>query len=330
VRDGESVERAVSLLARRLTSPVLTNVRLRADGVRLSQLLPSGAVDLFAGQDLVLLARYDGDGAATLRLEGESADGPVTWTTRARFPERDRANPFVARLWAAQRVGWLAAEKRRNGATAELDGEIRSLGEKYGIPTEFSSYLVVEPGMPVAGDQSRRLRDGMRLDAVVTTGTGAVATAPLRKGERHAAADAATAHAAAAPQAPPPATLTANEARFEAARTAAAQRESKSLATLDSLSAGGAGTQRRVGERLLALANGVWTDARYTTALRTVRVKPYSLAYFQLMQRIDALPPLFAVGDRLIVAGRAVAIALAADGAESLAPHELERLVRDW
>ena len=324
VRDGESVERAVSLLARRLTSPVLTNVRLRADGVRLSQLLPAGAVDIFAGQDLVVLARYDGDGDASLRLEGESADGPVTWTTRARFAGRDRANPFVARLWAAQRVGWLAAEKRRNGGTPELDGEIRSLGEKYGIPTEFSSYLVVEPGMQVANaSPPLRFRDGTRLDAVVTT--GAAAAAPLRKGERNAASD-----AAAATQRPPSAPLTANEARFEAARASAAQRESKSLATLDSLSPAASATQRRVGERLLRLANGVWTDARYTTALRTVRVKPYSPAYFQLMQRIDALPPLFATGDRLIVAGRVAAIELVADGAESLTARELDALVRDW
>ena len=27
-----------------------------------------------------------------------------------------------------------------------MDSEIKALGEKYGIPTEFSSYLVVSPG----------------------------------------------------------------------------------------------------------------------------------------------------------------------------------------
>ena len=118
VRDNESVERSVSLLARRLSTPVLTNVRLTADGVRLSQVLPAGELDVFAGQDLVILARYDGDGEATLRLEGESVDGPVTWSTRATFPARSRDNPFVARLWAAQRVGWLAAEKRKRGRHA--------------------------------------------------------------------------------------------------------------------------------------------------------------------------------------------------------------------
>lgn len=287
VRDSESVERTASLLARRLSTPVLTKVRLRADGVQLSHVLPAGALDVFAGQDLVILARYDGDGMATLRLEGESPDGPVTWSTRANFPSRTRDNSFVARLWAAQRVGWLAAEKRKRGGTQEMDAEIRSLGERYGIPTEFSSYLVLEPGM--AG--------------------GNVRPAPS----------------------PPALRRSDNEARFEAAKTAAAQREAKSVAELDAiLVPEAAGTQKRIANRLFALVNGVWMDARYTSSMRTVTVKPFSPAYFALVQRFDELAAPFALGDRVIVAGRTVAVALAADGAERLDAAAMDRLARDW
>ena len=322
VRDGESVERAVSLLARRLTSPVLTNVRLRADGIRLTQMLPSGALDVFAGQDLVLLARFDGHGEATLRLEGESADGPVTWSTRASFPERSRDNPFVARLWAAQRVGWLAAEKRKRGGTAELDAEIKSLGETYGIPTEFSSYLVVEPGMTLAAGQANRLNHP--TDAITTSGVTATSLGGRgREGDRSIAA-----------QAPPPsaaaAMSTTNEARFEAAKASAAQREMKSVADLDSSSDAGAATIRRVGTRRFTLANGVWTDARYTTRMRTVRVKAFSPAYFELVRRLDGLSQALAQGDRIIVAGRTVAIELSPNGEERMDDRALNQIARDW
>jgi len=320
VRDSESVERAVSLLARRLSTPVLTNVRLRAEGIRLSQVLPAGELDVFAGQDLVVLARYEGDGRATLRLEGESVDGPITWSTEANFPERSRENPFVARLWAAQRVGWLAAEKRKRGGTSEMDQEIRSLGERYGIPTEFSSYLVVEPGMQVAGAQGRRdsaqpapavpadLQTAARArpvlsDLVATAGAGAAASTPAR----------------------------ANEARFEAAKAAAAQREMKSVGELDESER--SANQRRLGNRLFTLVNGVWTDARYTQRMRTVTVTPFSPAYFALLNRLGDLAAPFALGDRVVVAGRNVAIALAADGTtgvERLDAAALEAVVRDW
>ncbi|MBL8982011.1 MAG: hypothetical protein JNL26_07495, partial [Gemmatimonadetes bacterium] len=306
VRNDESVERTVSLLASRLNAPVLTDVRLSVDGVRLAQVLPAGSMDLFAGQDLVVLARYDGAGSARVRVTGTSVDGPVTWSTTARFVDRDRRNPFVARLWAAQRIGWLAADKRRNGGSPELDQEIRSLGERYGIPTEFSSYLVVEPGMQLASRDQRApasMRVDRQADASVAAGGRATAAAP-------------------APAA------SSNELRFEAARTAAKQRELKSAAELDD--AERRADQRRIGERLFTLANGVWTDARWTPKLRLVTVKPFSPAYFDLVQRMDHLAAPFGLGDRVIVAGRAVAIELSATGVERLSADALAAIARDW
>ncbi len=317
VRDNESVERTVSLLATRLTSPVLTNVRVRVDGVQLRQVLPAGPIDVFAGQDMVVLARYAGSGNATVRLEGESVDGPVTWSTRARFTDRDRANPFVARLWAAQRIGWLAAEKRRNGGSSEVDGEIRTLGERYGIPTEFTSYLVVEPGMQVAGARDQSLSS--RVDVMKRARTEGAATGQAGLFDKAQAV---------APAAAPAPSLAANERRFEDARAAAKQREARSTAELDEAVAGT--NARRVGERIFSLANGVWTDARYTTRLRTVTIKPYSAAYFELMKQLDQLAPLFALGDRVIIAGRAVNIELAPTGVERLSATELAAVVRDW
>src|SRR5512141_1987104 len=170
VRPDESVERAVAIVASRLTNPVVTNLRVRADGVRLLKRLPVDATDLFSGQDYVLLTRYDGSGPARLRFEGETAQGPVSWTTRVEFPSSSRENSFVARLWATQRIGYLSAEKRKSGGSREIDDEIKSLGEKYAIPTEFTSYLVVEPGM-------RRAQSPVLSDVVVT-GVATAAPAP--------------------------------------------------------------------------------------------------------------------------------------------------------
>src|ERR1019366_359878 len=142
----------------RLARPVATDVHIHADGVRLYGLEPQGAVDLFAGQDLVVLARYSGTREdATLVIEGRNSDGPVRWTGHVSFPGHATENAFVARLWAAQRVGYLSAERHRIGGNAELDAELRQLGERYGIPTELTSYLVTEhgalsaTGMPGAG-----------------------------------------------------------------------------------------------------------------------------------------------------------------------------------
>ncbi len=305
VRSGESVERAVSLLASRLTTPVLTDLRVIADGVRLSRMQPSLPLDLFAGQDLILLARYDGTGEAHLRVEAREVTGTVSWTATAQFPGRERNNAFIPRLWAAQRLGWLAAEKRRNGGTSELDAEIKSLGERYGIPTEFSSYLVVEPGQQVVTGHAN------------AGGANRPQPVPMTAGVR--LRDVRTA---------------ANEVQFEEAKKAAVQRAATSLAQVDSVSATGAMTakdgQRQIGERRFALQDGVWIDQRYTPSQRIVRVKSYSPLYFDLVNRLPGLSEVLVLGDQMVVVGRNVALRFGPDGAESLSDREMADLVRAW
>ncbi len=297
VRPDESVERAVSIVASRLTSPVATDLRVRVDGARLSKMHPAGPYDLFAGQDLVVLARYEGSGTILVRFEGESSEGRVSWSTETELPDRDRENGFVARLWATQRVGYLSAERRRNGPSQEIDDEIRALGERYGIPTELTSYLVLEPGAVVARGQAGRVDNLLGAPR-------------LEERQRRVRA-------------------------FEEAKAAASLRSAQTLSQADSASAApeaaAAGiTLRRVGTRTFALRDSVWTDTRFTEGTRVVRVKAYSEAYFALVREIPELSAAFALGERVLVRGTKVAVAVAPDGAEQLSGSDLASIVTAW
>ena len=295
VRPEESVERAVGIVASRLTSPLVTDVRVHADGVRLLKIHPSGPVDIFAGEDLVILSRYDGSGNAVVRFDGQTTSGPVSWSTRVNFPERSRENPFVARLWATQRVGYLSAEKRKHGGSREIDDEIRDLGERFGIPTEFSSYLVVEPGM----NRSRPPADmvGARLGQVVVTGAS---SAPV-----------------------------SGAIQFEAAKIAAAQRTVTSAYAADSASGvRDDANVRRAGNATFVLRDSVWTDVRYKKSGSVLRVKPFSDAYFKLIELVPELRESFSVGERVIVSGRTMAIELTPSGVDRLTDRDLT-LIRD-
>jgi Ca-activated chloride channel family protein len=294
VRPEESVERAVGIVASRLTSPLVTDVRVRGDGVRLLKMHPSGPVDIFAGEDLVILARYDGSGDAVVRFDGQTTSGPVSWSSRVNFPDRSRENPFVARLWATQRVGYLSAEKRKHGGSQEIDDEIRDLGDRFGIPTEFSSYLVVEPGM----NRRREMgAGGVQLQGVVR---GAAPAAPAA-------------------------------VQFEAAKTAAAQRSVTSLSMADEADFSGArqgGGVTRAGNVTFVLRDSIWTDVRYKKTGTVLQVKPFSDAYFKLVEMVPDLREAFSVGERVIVAGRSMAIELTSSGEESLTDRDMT-LIRD-
>lgn len=310
VRPSESIERVVSLVAQRLGTPVLTDVRLEAAGVRLRQVYPRLPADVFAGQDLVILARYEGEGRASIELTGTSAQGSVRIPVSANFPARERDNAFVARLWAIRRIGYLTAERRRSGASSEVDDEIRELGQRFGIPTELSSYLVLEPGM-------ERFRDGSARPEALTTG--------VSSGARNRAAGASLAS-------PPPPAKTAAAATtgvqaFESARQSAALRNASSLDAAADVSV----DVRNAAGRTFMLRSGVWTDvATVASGASVIRVQPFSELYFNLMREIPQLREIFALSERVVVHGRRVTIEIHSDGATRMTEPEIEAIVRDW
>jgi Ca-activated chloride channel family protein len=301
VRPEESVERAVGVVAERLTRPVATDVHIHADGVRLHGLEPEGALDLFAGQDLVVLARYTGAREdATLVIEGTTSDGPVRWTGRVSFPAHAAGNAFVPRLWAAQRVGYLSAERRRNGGNPELDAELRDLGERYGIPTELTSYLVTEHGaLAASGGQPALGVMGIRKQSVSPQPNAAAANAPAMQ--------------------------------FEAAKVASEQRAVTSLGDLDKDALRDNKESVRVaGNRTFTLQDSVWAEARPLDGITVVKVKAFSPAYFALVQNLPELAPLLAVGERVRVIGRHTAIEVAPDGLSQLDAAALAAVVKNW
>jgi Ca-activated chloride channel family protein len=292
VRPDESVERAVSLVAGRLSGPVATDLVVHTDdNVQLKSQLPSGAIDLFEGQDAIVLARYTGTGSTHLTFRGHTASGPVEWSETVTFPDRERANPFVARLWATQRIGYLSADRHKHGANPEVDDEIRQLGMRFGIPTELTSYLVQEPQV-VAVNQPMGLVGGV-----------ARVPAPAMQAFR-AAKEASVARAAT------------SLAQVTVAEDSFARRSEKKV-----LQSGG---------RTFWRQDSVWVDSRWRDGIRVVRIKPYSTAYFALLDAVPELKSGFAVGDAVRVAGRAVAIEVAGDGVEKLSDAEVASVRSDW
>lgn len=332
VRPEEDVERVVGVVSERLQRPVATNLRVSAEGVRLHSLQPAGRLDLFAGQELTVLARYsttDGrwmmEGGRTVRvtITGDTPDGRVTWESEASFPQRRTTDAFVGRLWATQRVGWLSAERRKNGASRELDSEMKELGERWGIPTELTSYLVLEPGIVAnagpADVQRQRGRTEPAMSRRGDVGSGIGAVAPRANDGRGGGTS-------ITPDAAPAA---ARERDFEQAKLSAEMRDARTVVAQDELAK--ATGMRSAGNRTFVMRDGIWVDTRPANeGARTVKVKAFSKAYFSLIDRMPELRDAFALGERVRVHGRAVTLELTADGLESLDTAALAAVTRDW
>lgn len=165
VSEQEDIERKVSALVDRVSSPVLTDVRVTIDGVETHDVYPRRIGDLFRGQQVVLVGRFRGKGAHAIRLSGQLGTEQVNYVYEASFDGATKRD-YLPQLWAVRRVGFLMSEVARNGANNELVQEIRRLGTRYGIVTPYTSFLVV--------DERELTRDRLRR----RPGVGGPASAP--------------------------------------------------------------------------------------------------------------------------------------------------------
>ena len=80
----------------------------------------------------------------------------------------------------------------------------------------------------------------------------------------------------------------------------------------------------------MILIDSVWTDARHTADRRTVKVKAYSDAWFMLARELPGVADVFALGDRVIVDGKNVAIEIVDTGAEQLDAAQVAAIRAQW
>jgi Ca-activated chloride channel family protein len=141
----EDLEVKVSTFYSKIKDPVLANPSVRfAGGSRVLKMHPSELPDLFRGEQLVVMGRYDKPGRADVVLTGTVNGRQQAFERRVTLPRKDTENEFVPRLWANRRVGYLLDQIRLHGENAELKDEVVALAREYGIVTPYTAYLILE------------------------------------------------------------------------------------------------------------------------------------------------------------------------------------------
>jgi Ca-activated chloride channel family protein len=145
VPPGASVESAIGVILSKLRHPVLVDLRIAESPVELVALQPARLPDLFYGEELVVFGRYRERGSGQLVLTGARNGKRERVATPVTFATSEPGNAFIPRLWAARRIGELTRLIRVEGPSPVLIEEMRDLALRFGILTEYTSYLVQEP-----------------------------------------------------------------------------------------------------------------------------------------------------------------------------------------
>ena len=311
VLPNEDIEAKVSSFFARVSEPVLTDLSVKAAGVRISEMFPSDPLpDLFKGTQLIILGRYDGQGRATFTLSGKTAKGVRSWDTTANMPAEDREKDFIPQIWAARKIGFLLDQVRLHRSD-ELIKEIVQLSKDWGIPTEFTSFFVDEPMVTIADGHARavRMMGSARIAPVGSWGVSQSMNANALKQQ---------AQVMAAPGAAP----------MQPAGTQYGGRLGNVRAYFDKAGKPVAVDRiQNIGTRTFYQRGSQWVDSQAEAqALKAVQIKQFSNAHFKLLAARPELNKYQRLGNlRILLNNQAVEIG--PEGKEDLTDAELRAIV---
>lgn len=340
VKPKEDIEVKLSSFSDKMSNPVLSNLAITVDKVKLKQLHPRTLPDLFAGDQITVFGRYQGGDHVAIHLTGEVNGESREFVYEGTFHKTQTNNGFIPRLWATRRVGYLLDEIRLNGEQAELKDEVLALSKEYGIMTPYTSYLVLENEQAYQTHGIRRsspgkMGGGGAPDESRVRRSDQPASVPRRWGQAGRKADSVVAGSARESQAAPLTVpmfdagadddlealeaggKTKEEMRFKVVRaessTVARYFEKKSGSDAVQLSESiqdyrgrdkakdEIGTVRHVGDRLFLYIGGRWVDSKYKKSMETITVTFADDAYFKLLADHPKLKDVFALGPQVTV-----------------------------
>ncbi len=303
VRPDEDIEDRVSRLYRRIESPVMTDVQIEfvldeiksEEGKPVNRIYPKGSLDLFAGEQLVVVGRYKKFGAAKVKISGSVGGKQQKMDFPAKLVKesKDDTVAFAEKLWAVRRVGEILDEIDLKGKNQELVKELIDLATRHAILTPYTSFLADE-NTRIGDVASNVRRAGDRLLALDrVTGTGAFHQRAM-KGSLQRAAQATP--AASAPGAGMMGGY-GGAGGFRYGDSASGRARAPARPLYEEMAGEFAGadeemeqavqTVRNIGNRAFYYRNGQWVDSTASEEQQKnpVRVKQFSDEYFALARR---------------------------------------------
>jgi Ca-activated chloride channel family protein len=165
----EAPGRAVALLWERIGHPALTDVSVDWGGATVDEVFPPRMPDLFAGQPVVVTARYHGAPPTSVQLRGRVGRGYVAFDV---VTDTDHCDALAAlpAVWARRKIMSLSDYAEVEGRAA-APRQVEALALSYGLMSAFTSFVAVDASRRTAGDHGTTVAEPVPMPAGVRYAT---------------------------------------------------------------------------------------------------------------------------------------------------------------
>lgn len=144
----QEADEAADRMYSHLRAPLLTDISLDFGKLAVSDVYPTRLTDLYAGKPVIVTGRYQGAATGVVHLRAKRVGQPYEKEVSVNFPVESASNSVLPNIWARARISDLMSKDwkglQQQAMSPELEKEITQLGLKYGLMTQFTSFVAVE------------------------------------------------------------------------------------------------------------------------------------------------------------------------------------------
>jgi Ca-activated chloride channel family protein len=126
-----------------IQSPVLTNVKVKFNGLATYDVEPVSIPDVLAERPVIVFGKWRGKPQGTMTLTGISGDGKYTETIDVSKVRPEKANTALKYLWARQRITLLSDYNKLRSDDKRIK-EVTELGLTYNLLTAYTSFVAID------------------------------------------------------------------------------------------------------------------------------------------------------------------------------------------
>ncbi|MCX5784634.1 MAG: VIT domain-containing protein [Elusimicrobia bacterium] len=187
-QDGKpaKLEKVIERFYDRISRPVLTDLSVDWNGLDVSDVSPGFIPDLFAGQPLLIHARYEKSGSAPVLLKGKMMGKPWKMSVNVNLAEKEPGNGAMGPLWARSRITELERLSYRK-EDPDARERIIQLALAHKLVTRYTSFVAVdESSAPAKGKKpmvvpvESELPEGTRYEGFFGAGLSGSSAASAR------------------------------------------------------------------------------------------------------------------------------------------------------
>ena len=144
VTKADEAKGAAEKFGRYISQPVLTDIEVAFQGLDTYDVEPSVVPDLFAERPIIVMGKWRGEPTGLVTVSGNSGSGRYERKIPAGGAVINDHEGALHYLWARTRISRISDFKARQDSNEQHREEIVTLGLKYNLLTQFTSFIAID------------------------------------------------------------------------------------------------------------------------------------------------------------------------------------------